>query len=58
MNKFLGLILLVLPLTACIGTGNDEQAEVKVSKYNVNSFSMNKLVCDPFQDTSPTATSG
>jgi len=58
MNKFLGLILLVLPLTACIGTGNDEQAEVRVSKYNVNSFSMNKLVCDPFQDTSPTATSG
>ncbi len=58
MGKLLSIMVLVLPLTACIETSEDSTSESKVSKYNVNSFSMNKLVCDPFQDTEPTAQGG
>ncbi len=52
------LIGCVDALNQNVTDGSINNDEIKTSKYNVNSFSMNKLVCDPFQDTSPTATGG
>jgi len=58
MIKKLSIIWIALGLTACLGTSESSDEPTKVSKYNVNSFSMNKLVCDPFQDGVATATGG
>ncbi len=56
MKVLLSLFLLIF-LSSCVSQ-EEPSDDVKVSKYNVNLFSLSKLVCDPFEDSDPTVLGG
>ncbi len=58
MNKVLSMSVMLLSLVACKNNLDTSEETVKVSKYDVNFFSMNKLVCDPFQSNNPDPLTG